>query len=281
MQLGMPFYQKGRGNYCFQNVKYEMPITLAGKNIMVLRPVKQSEQLCKLVIDHGGFITLFPTIEIKPLENIALENLGNLIEWSNMIVVISRNAAQILSALMRNLNEQVKTKTVFATGSGTADEMGMCGIESVLFPKSQSGSEGLLQMIDLHAPEITGKNILIFRGDTGRELLKQVLEERGASVKYAEIYTRAIPDVTKKQVDSIWETNPPDIIVFTSNQGLYNLIKMTPHKYHNKLFSTPFISMSHRIAKTARDEGFMKKSVIAETQTDFGLLEAINKNLEL
>ena len=54
MQLGMPFYQKGRGNYCFQNVKYEMPIKLAGKSIMVLRPVKQSEQLCKLVIDHGG-----------------------------------------------------------------------------------------------------------------------------------------------------------------------------------------------------------------------------------
>ena len=248
---------------------------------MVLRPANQSDQLCKKVVELGGVVTLFPTIEITPLENITLENLTNLFEWSNMIVFISRNAARILSALVRNLNEQLKTKTVFATGSGTADEMRKYGINSVLFPTNQSGSDGLLQMTDLQAPEISRKKILIIRGDTGRELLKQSLEERGASVKYVEIYTRAIPEVSKKQVESIWETSPPDIILFTSNQGLYNLIKMTPRKYHRKLYSTPFVTMSERIAVTARNQGFMKKSVIAKTQTDDGLLEAIKKNLEL
>lgn len=281
MPLGTPYCQKGQRKFYCQIAKYEMPITLTGKNIMVLRPANQSDQLSNKIVDLGGVVTLFPTIEIKPLENIDLENLTNLFEWSSMIVFISRNAARILSALVRNLNEQLKTKTVFATGNGTADELRKYGIDSVLFPTAQSGSDGLLQMTGLEAPEIIGKNILIIRGDTGRELLKQSLEERGASVKYAEIYTRAIPDVSKKQVDSIWETSPPDIILFTSNQGLYNLVKMTPHIYHSKLFSTPFVSMSERIANTASNEGFMNKSVTAKIQTDDGLLEAINKNLEL
>lgn len=247
---------------------------------MVLRPVDQSDKLCGLLADSGGEVESFPTLEIVPVETISTETLKDLIDWSERIIFISRNAVRILSAKMDGLVDVFNEKHVFATGSGTADEARSCGIKKIISPEGQSGSETLLSLADLQTATINEKKILIIRGDTGRELLKQELESRGAIVKYAEIYTRRMPEVSPQKVDKLWRQNPPDIIVITSNQGLSNLIDMTPTKYHKQLLSTDIVTMSMRIAQTAIKNGFIKKPVIAEFQTNQGLHDAVIKNLE-
>ncbi|NNE38602.1 MAG: uroporphyrinogen-III synthase [Gammaproteobacteria bacterium] len=257
-----------------------MAVNLIGKNIMVLRPIQQSEGLCRRFIEAGGNVTRFPTIEIQPLDDISTDEIKDLIEWSDVIIFISRNAVRVLEELAGSLQAIMDNKTVYAAGSGSEEEVRSSGVVEVISPGARSGSEALLQMMGLESEAILGKKVLIVRGDYGRELLKQELESRGALVKYADIYTRVIPKVTTERVENIWQHNSPDIIVVTSNQGLFNLIKMTPDIYHDRLFATDIVTMSKRISDAAIKEGFHNKIAVAESQTDQGLYDAAVNYLE-
>ncbi len=253
---------------------------LKEKNIMVLRPVEQSEELCRKLVDAGGNVIRFPTLEIQPLDNVSAGAVDDLIAWSDVIIFISRNAVRVLAGMLENLQSSLENKTVYATGLGSEEEIRSIGVKHVISPGARSGSEALIQLTGLQSESILGKKILIVRGDAGRGLLKQELECRGAIVKYAEIYTRVIPDLAAERVKNIWQHESPDIIVVTSNQGLYNLIKMIPEIYHDQLFGADIVAMSKRIAEAARKAGFNNKVEVSKLQTDQGLYDAVVNILE-
>ncbi len=257
-----------------------MEDNLAGKNIMVLRPSQQSEELSKQIMEAGGNVIRFPTLEIQPIKNISSRTLKDLVSWSDTIIFISRNAVRVFAGLIGDIQNLLESKTVYAAGMGSQEEAGFAGVNNVISPGPRSGSEALLQLTGLQSKAILDKKVLIVRGDTGRELLKQELESRGAEVKYADIYSRVMPKVSAQDVANIWLHSPPDIIIVTSNQGLYNLISMTPDAHHDSLFATDIVAMSERIAQAARKAGFTNNIVVAESQTDQGLYNAVVNNLE-
>jgi uroporphyrinogen-III synthase len=255
-------------------------IDLKGAKILVTRPKGQSENLCQLINKSGGNAVEFPTINIVLCDDLTVEKVNKLLTDASHVIFISRNAVQCINKLIVDVSILVRDKSVFAIGNGTAMEMLNIGLNHFDYPSSNFGSEALLKLEGLKEHGICNKNILIIRGDGGRELLKETLQERGANVQYASIYRSIMPDVTQNLIESIWKDLIPDIIVITSNQGLDNLIEMTGNRYKEILLGRMLIVMSSRIANTAINKGFARPPMVVADQSDDGIMAAIVQCVE-
>jgi uroporphyrinogen-III synthase len=256
-------------------------IDLKAKRILVTRPKEQAKNLCCLINFFGGYSIEYPTIDIVLSNELTDKQLRNHLHEANYVIFISRNAVKFSNDLIKNLCDVVQGKTIFATGPGTAKALMKTGINFVEYPSTNYSSEGLLELKGLSSSCVNNINILIVRGDEGREFLKESLQIRGANVKYANIYRRKIPDLLPDFTDSIWKHSIPDIIVITSNQGLKNLIEMIGIKYTRLLFNCRLVVMSSRISETATKLGFARIPIVAGDQTDEGLILAIAESVEL
>ncbi|MGK0297566.1 MAG: uroporphyrinogen-III synthase [Gammaproteobacteria bacterium] len=255
-------------------------IDLKGSKILVTRPKDQSENLCRLIRMSGGNAVEFPTMDIVLCDDPTADKVNKLLTDSSHVIFISRNAVRCINKLIVDVSSLMRDKSVFAIGCGTAKELLNIGVNNLDYPSNNYGSEALLELEGLKEPGICNKNILIIRGDGGRELLMEVLKGRGAKVQYASIYSSIMPDVNQDLLESIWKDLIPDIIVITSNQGLNNLIEMTGNKYNEILFSQRLVVMSDRIASNAINKGFARPPDVVADQSDNGIIAAIIQCVE-
>lgn len=254
-----------------------MSATLKNKRVLVTRPERQAEQLCRLIANSGGVPVLFPTIEIQPILNSAsLSDCFANLEQYDFIIFVSRNA---VSAVFDHYlkNDQINSCQIqlLAIGSGTAAALSERNLTDVLHAGVQADSETLLTLPDLDSELVRNKKVLIVRGVGGRELLADNLKQRGALVCYAEVYQRVLPTHEFQQSSELWQNEPLDAIIISSNEGLENLVKLTDRNVQEKLFEIPLVVMSARNAKLAKEKGFVSKIGIAKEKSDEGLLAAL------
>lgn len=224
---------------------------LNGLNILVTRPIHQSENLSKLIRDKGGNPIVFPVIEIKPLQ----------IDWSNynfnefdLAIFVSANAVKY--SIPVNIES-------FAIGKATAN----C-LKTAKFPAPPFNTEALLEMPEMQQSAISGKKIAVFRGEGGRELLAKTLKQRGANVTYINVYKRVQPPVPA------WIHNIKiDVIIITSSEGLQNFMNMLNE--YDWIRNTPMILISERIKVVAEKLGVIAPVFVAPTASDDGLLAAV------
>tara|TARA_R110002072_G_scaffold106055_2_gene231484 strand:- start:1129 stop:1908 length:780 start_codon:yes stop_codon:yes gene_type:complete len=251
-------------------------VTLDKKRILVTRPKLQAGHLCDLIAANGGEVIVFPTIEIQPVkdpENILIRR--NAISGYDLIVFVSRNAVNMTFNHYLNpvgLPTHVK---VFAIGAGTAEVLSGLNIKGVIHAGVHADSEALLNLPEMQKETLDGKKALIIRGVGGREYLADNLRKRGASVDYAEVYERCLPEYDVKDSHKIWQDIKPDAIVITSNDGLTNLLRLTLETDQSQLFNTPLVLMSARSDSLAKESGFVSDTSIAINKSDEGLLSAL------
>jgi uroporphyrinogen-III synthase len=173
------------------------------------------------------------------------------------------------------VEESCKTITRFpaalklvAIGSKTARAIEDCGYNADIVADGHD-SDSLLQHEQLHSDAIAGKRIVIFRGVGGRELLADVLGERGASVRYAEMYQRSRP-VCVDEFNQLLEQ--ADILTVSSNEGLQNLYDLAADK--KALTRLPVVVPGERARVLAQALGFDEIRV-ADNATDEACLNAI------
>ena len=255
-------------------------MTLNNKRILITRPRHQADHLCELISNIGGESILFPTIEIQPVLN--SEELSACfihINKYNFVIFVSRNAVKMVlehyisqSGFHYNLSGQTQ---LLAIGTGTAAALTEMNLVNVLHAGVQADSESLLQLPELQSDLIQGRKILIVRGVGGRELLAEGLKARGASVDYAEVYKRCLPEYDVQDCHEIWQNARPEAVIVSSNEGLDNLLKLTRETDQKQLFSTPLIVMSARTADLAKKLGFIAETGVAEDKSDEGLVSAL------
>ncbi len=244
---------------------------LAGKGIVVTRPVHQSVELAQAIGMAGGTAILFPTIEIvavaDPQPLLAL--IDRLAEF-DMAIFVSPNAVHGALELVRARGAFPGHLRLAAVGQGTVRELARQGLRNVIAP-TRFDSEALLDLDELRTP--AGKRIVIFRGEGGRELLGATLSERGAAVEYAVCYRRRRPDLDSAPLRSARERGALHAITATGSEGLRNLYALLSETDHAWLRVTPLFVAHPRIAAAAHELGAV--AVVTTAQGDDGLMEGL------
>lgn len=247
---------------------------LAGLHVMVTRPVHQAAKLRELIEARGGQVVPFPVLDIlDPQDNGALQEIIGRLDQYDIAIFISANAVnKALERVLKNRTLPPRLKLA-AVGKRTAQALKQYGLQGDICPREGFNSEALLAMEEMQA--VQDKRILIFRGEGGRELLAETLQQRGAQVDYAEVYRRARPQADARALLRHLEQGI-DVITLTSNEGLQNLFDMAGPDGQPQLRAVPLVVMSDRAAALARELHFQHTPVVVKEASDEGLAEAID-----
>lgn len=247
-------------------------IYLKQARILVTRPAHQAQNLCDLISQNHGVPICLPTIEIVPLilENAELETALHNSEW---FIFTSANAvrcycSQLDDAKMRDL----KNKSCFAIGQATAQALILQGLNVDLTPVQGYNSEALLALDELQ--DVSQKNIIIIRGENGREMLSDSLTRRGAKVHYQNVYKREIPEIDCTNIAQLISQKKLNFITITSGEAIQNLVTMLPIMQHDFLKKIPLIVVSERIQTIAKNLGF-EYVVLAQMPSDDAIIKTI------
>jgi uroporphyrinogen-III synthase len=246
--------------------------SLTGINILVTRPAHQADDLAARIRIAGGNPVLFPVLKIldaqdqRPL----LDVVGRLDEF-DLAIFISPNAVNKAMSLIHTKRTLPPKLGVAAVGQGTARALRNFGVNKVIVPTIRFDSEALLDMVELQ--QVGGKRVVVFRGDSGRELLGDSLLKRGATLEYVECYRRVKPSTDTAPLLRAWATGKMNAITMTSSEGLRNLFDMVGETGQIWLKKTPLFVSHERIARTAGKLGLTQ--VILTAAGDEGLLQGL------
>ena len=241
--------------------------------ILVTRPAHQNKNLTELLEGIGHTVVNLPTIKIQPAPSSAfLQQLDDHIRDYDMALFVSRNAVdQTFKYLLpKHLPENIQLGVI---GKGSLMALNSLGIHSQIIPSSNYNSEGLLETEALKA--VSGKSIIIFRGQAGRNLLGDTLQQRGAKVTYCEVYQRVLPEYSPTQLEDLLGTLNFDLVVFTSAEGLQNCFKLVTESQAQVIKQIPWLLISERMRETARNLRHNAHIIIAKRASDEGILQAI------
>ena len=245
---------------------------LHGLKILVTRPRDQAMQLAQGIAQAGGIALLYPLLEISAVEDSTqLQKQISGLQQTDLAIFISPNAVQYGMAAIgeSGLPASLKVATV---GAASAQALRLRGVNEVIVPNERFDSEGLLLMPLLQ--QIAGWRVMIFRGDGGRELLGDVLKDRGAMVEYVSCYHRSKPQV------KVSELINADALTVTSSEALGYLQLMLSeaaknNNASNKIHAVPLFVPHERIAELAYRQGWLQ--VYLTDAGDEGLLSGLMK----
>jgi uroporphyrinogen-III synthase len=242
--------------------------------ILVTRPARQAENLCRLIEAQGGTPIRFPTIEILPPRN--PDNVDTVVEQLahyDMALFVSANAVdRAMTLIERRAGGLPARLRIGAIGKGTARALRYCRVPVHLIPE-RFNSEALLAMPEMQA--LAGRRIAIFRGEGGRDLLGDTLKARGARVNYAEVYRRGRPDRSPGNLLKRWAAGEIHAVVVTSNESLRNLFDIVGKLGQHWLYHTPLIAVSERARELARELGFARSPLVAREASDEAIVETL------
>jgi uroporphyrinogen-III synthase len=194
---------------------------LAGKRVLVTRPRNRAAALEAAIRNAGGEPILWPAIEIADPDDFGpFDRVVRRLESFDLAIFISPTSVERAFARMKKLGIAWPPRpAIAAIGPGTRRELVDRGFDQVLAPQDQADSERLLALPAFAG--MHGKQVVIFRGSGGRELLATVLSERGATVEYAECYRRTRPVLPASPPP--WAALSLHAILVSSSEGLANV----------------------------------------------------------
>ena len=245
---------------------------LAGICVLITRPTILASRIAKQLAVLGATPFVFPTILIEPsIDREQLKTKLASLLGVYAVIFVSPSAVEITLVDGIKLPYSIK---VFAPGLGTAEELNLHGVDNVLIPLRNFDSEGLLQLTDLQAVHVNGRRILIFRGNGGRELLREELAQRGAQVEVITTYHRCIPTTPPTRLLELLTEKKVTAISIMSSSAVINLVARVPALDRKHiLFSLPVYASHKRIKAAAEALGFL--SVIETGPGDKGLIAAL------
>ncbi|MGH1537688.1 MAG: uroporphyrinogen-III synthase [Gammaproteobacteria bacterium] len=248
--------------------------TLAEKTIVVTRPLAQAQNILEQLEVRQASVIHFPVISICAASNIedAKQHFKNLTNFQ-IIIFISVNAVHHAMSIAHELEIDIKNFTLAAVGPATKIALENYGCKVAIVPQSGFSSEALLN--DSTLQNITQQNILIVRGQGGRELLRETLEARNAQVSYAEVYQRQLPK-ERNGVNLCQLSSQNTAILLCSVESVQNLWSLCTPEEQQCLKNMTVVAGSQRIAEATARVGFAKDSIIAENPSDGAMLAALN-----
>lgn len=247
---------------------------LAGRSIVVTRPLAQAGPLAEAILAAGGTPLIFPLLEISPAADPQplLAAVAKLRDYA-IAVFISPNAVDFSLPAILAAGTWPKGLLPAAVGQGTVKALAAHGVYGCIAPTERFDSETLLALPELAADKVSGKRIAIFRGDGGRELLADTLRERGAAVDCITCYRRSAPSCGVVPLLNAWRANRLDALTVSSSEGLRYLFGLLDVEGRAFLQQTPVFVPHARIAESARALGL--NNIILSDAADAGIMAAL------
>lgn len=246
-----------------------VPCDLGGRGVLVTRPAAQADGLCRLIEAANGRAIRVPSIEIAPVAD-PREAAALLAQSWDMLYFVSPNAVEQALTLVPDGSWSGVAK-VAAVGRATAQALTDAGRAPELVPEQRFDSETLLAMPEL--ADMRGRRVLIVRGEGGRALFAETLRDRGAEVRFAEVYRRLRPAFDPEPLLSRW-TETVAAVTATSDEVMLNLMEMLGPEGRAHLLATPLVVVAERTAEKARRLGFVQVAV-AERAEDAAIVRAM------
>ena len=242
---------------------------------MITRPAHQAGNLAEGITSAGGEAFLFPTLDIIAADSSKENNaIVQKINQFDIIIFISPNAVEHGLNLIQKSASLSKNTQLATIGQGSAKALkARLGTQPDISPQENFNSEGLLDTAELQ--NVENKNILIIRGNGGREKLEQSLKQRGAHVEYLNVYQRVKPVTDTIELVQYLQNNKIAAIVITSGESLKNLLEMTPKKAMQQLLKVPLLLINKRLIDIAKKAGFTSDLNIATEASDDSIIKAL------
>ena len=146
------------------------PAPLAGRAIVITRPVHQAESLAACVRAAGGEVISFPTIEIVEPEDLRpFYDAVDCLQDFDRAIFVSPNAVSRALDLIGPRRTLPPSLAIAAIGDATVRALHGRGVTHVTAPLHSFDSEALLALPQFE--HVTGERIVIFRGQTGAPLM--------------------------------------------------------------------------------------------------------------
>jgi uroporphyrinogen-III synthase len=248
---------------------------LSGLGVLVTRPEMQAMPLCRLLEAQGASSYRLPAIDIRPSgDRAALRASIGPLQNFDIIIFQSVNAVRYGASLL----DQRRDLNLAAVGPATLRALNQAGYRVPILPAEGFDSEGLLAHPRLK--NVTGQRVLTVRGAGGRELLEQVLEERGAAVTACAVYERrpSMPDrASLAAVGRLLKADALHVVTATSLEIAASLLAM--HAANPSLLEAlphlHWLAPSERIAAGLQAQGLAAPLILAESAEDQALVDAL------
>ncbi len=237
--------------------------------VVLTRPQADSERLSETLQNEGFQTRVMPIITIEAIPTAEQAPAPSLSDDA-LCIFISANAVrfglpQLGSALARNSD-----LTVIAVGNKTRDTLAAEGIQAQV--PVRADSEGLLAMPALSAPD--SRDVVIVKGEGGRELLASELTGRGARVTEWACYRRCWPEV---DVSGLMEISAGLIFQVSSGEMVSRLSELLAGGGQADLFQSSIIVPSDRVARLATEIGW-GQVIRAEDASDDAFIRALKQH---
>ncbi len=226
---------------------------MTGWRLLLTRPAEDCAALAQTLAGEGVFGSCLPLLDIVPLPvSEKIRQAMARLQRCDAVIVVSKPAARIALDLLDG--SSALTMPWFSVGAATAQILLEHGLDAH-FPVDGDDSEALLQLPRLReAVSQPGAQVLILRGEGGRELLAERLRERGASVEYLELYRRDLPAYPPQELSRRIAAERLNGLVVSSGQGFEHLQQMAGDAWP-LIAQLPLFVPSPRVAEQARAAG--------------------------
>lgn len=233
--------------------------------VVITRPRAQAAGLAHAVAALGRTPVLLPLLEISPLADQAhLKTVLAGLAGYALVAFVSPNAIDAAFAHIEAWPDGVALAVLGEGSRAALAEHGLTDANArIASPGLDAGSdsESLLRALDLSA--LAGQQVLIVRGESGRELMADGFAAAGAVVTTVAAYRRRVPSMSTELAASLNSllATPNDWIV-TSSEALRGLVALVGQLDDvasvSKLQQQHWIVPHARIAETARALGLAR-----------------------
>lgn len=236
---------------------------------LLTRPLPKLNTSTQAFLEAGISVTGVATSDIQYHEHVYKHVTERLI--SHPVDAIIVTSVYAVPACIESLKTTSKMPMVFAVGTSTAALLSDTFPALNVLTPSQHTSEGILAMHQVN--EANCKEVVIIKGEGGRNTLQQTLEKSGKTVTPFCVYKRK--QLSTPVYTNNWKLEDVSGIIATSENMATQLI--ASHSTH--ILTVPWVTVSERIARTLKNYNVARVGV-CERATDQALIAWVKDNWE-
>ena len=244
---------------------------MAHLHVLVTRPREQAQRWVLELANSGVSAHALPLIDIGDAGDTApVAQAWQDIASQSLVMFVSANAVQRFFALRPAHAAWPPGLRAASTGPGTTAALREAGVaaSNIVAPADDGPfeSEALWQRL-VHEPW-QGAQVLVVRGEQGRDWLTEQWREKGAMVRFVSSYRRELPqwcDADARRCDEAVAQPATTLWLFSSSEAVANLRRLRP----TANFAQAHALCTHeRIAATTRAIGFVHVHDVAPRVAD-------------